>query len=86
MRRILAMVRKFEANRVKFDILYCKNRISRILQCENLNLVAKIQPVLSLNMAPHSVTKWGRVGLFLTTKTPTNHCFKSLSLEIIKLE
>ena len=42
MRRILAMFRKFEGNQVKFGILYCKNRINRILQCENLNLVAKI--------------------------------------------
>ena len=72
-RRLLVMLCQFEGNRLKFGILYCKNWISRILQCENLNSVAKIQPSLSLNIAPHSATKWGGVGLFLTTKTSTNH-------------
>ena len=42
MRRILAMFRKFERNRVKFNILYCKNRICRIIHYKNLNWVAEI--------------------------------------------
>ena len=51
------MLSKFEGNRVKFGILYFKNRISRIIHCKNLNWVAEIQPPPPLKMVPHAAQK-----------------------------
>ena len=68
------MFHKFEGNQVNFGIVYYKNRISRSLDCKNLNWMAKIQPPPPPQMALGGATKMGRLGKNPTTLESTNEC------------
>ena len=66
------MFRKFTKNRLDFDALYCKNWISRILDCEILNQMTKIQSYLTLMWRHHQPqleewTKFTHTTTLLTT-------------------
>ena len=68
------MFHRFEGNRVTFGIVYCKNRISRILDYKNLNWMAEIQPPPPPQMVPWAATKMGRLGKNPATLESTNEC------------